>query len=129
MLRYIRFLVIRASGLGASCRSWAQRGARPAGVSEGARRAQGSSDSSSTGRWWPASSLPAAGIATGYLIFANYAFFLNGSGFISTVATGGRSRTWMCCMSVRKARGKDRRRMLGWGTAACPGRVLVGTGT
>lgn len=129
MLRYIRFLVIGASGLSASYRSWAQRGARPAGVSEGARWAQGSSDSSSTGRWWPASPLPAAGIATGYLIFAIQKKSVISSGFISPVAAGGRSHTWMRCMSVRKARGKDCRQMLGWGTAACPGRVLVGTGT
>lgn len=48
--------------------------ARPAGLPEAARWAQGSSDSSSTGKWWSASSLPAASVATACSIFARYPF-------------------------------------------------------
>jgi len=45
-------------------------GARPVGLSEGAHRHRDAA-TASVGRWWSASSLPAASIATGCFVFAN----------------------------------------------------------
>lgn len=109
-------------------------GLRPAGLLEGARWPQRRSNSSSTGWWWSVSALPAASLATGCLIFANYSFFSEQQWFYFYC---GHSQ-WLLHVNALHAgpQGSWEGPSLdaglvassSWGTAERPGKVLVGTG-